>query len=189
MDLQNKVVEFDNLLMETERDGVWALVEWLHHSTDFYTAPASTKYHLACDGGLLTHSLNVYHQLTRIKCVYNDILIHPHSLKIVALLHDVCKVNMYNKVERYRKNERGQWETYSTYEIKDTQPFGGHASKSLYMVQSFIPLSYEEASAINTHMGLGEWTDHIDDVYKTNPLAWLLHVADESATFIIEKGE
>ena len=189
MDLNSKIDEFDSLLIDTQRDGIENLINWLHHSTDFYTAPASTKYHLSCDGGLLTHSLNVYHQLARLMTIYNSFPIPLHSLKIVALLHDVCKVNMYKKVERYRKNDKKQWEAYYTYEINDSLPFGGHASKSLYMVQRFIYLTYEEASAINTHMGLGEWADHIDDVYKVNPLAWLLHVADESATFIIEKGE
>ena len=79
------------------REGKDELLDWLEHS-DFFTAPASTRFHGNHEGGLLEHSLNVYHSLVsllaqaNLKDCYSD-----ETVAIVSLLHDVCKVNYYKK--------------------------------------------------------------------------------------------
>ena len=140
------------------RDGADKLLDFLENKSDFFTAPASTRYHNAFEGGLLRHSLNVYHCLCaylereRVKQEYH-LAASPETVAIVALLHDVCKVNFYRVGWRNVKNEQtGQWEKQPRYEIHDTLPYG-HGEKSVYMVSGFIRLTREEAMAIRWHMG------------------------------------
>lgn len=96
---------------------------------------------------------------------------------------------MYKTEKRNRKNEAGQWESYDAYTIAEKFHFGGHGSKSVFIVQQFIKLTPEEAVAINCHMGLGDGKDYVGDAYEQYPLAWLIHTADEAATFIKEAGK
>lgn len=174
-----------------KRDGLCDLLTWLD-ATDFYTAPASTRYHGAWEGGLVQHSLNVYCQLRRLAAMYEldldgfDGL--DESIAIVALFHDLCKANSYKTEMRWRKNSYNQWEQYPTYTFKEDFAYGGHGSKSVFLVQSFMKLTPEEASAINCHMGQWDATSYSNptEVYCRNKLAWLLHVADEAADFLME---
>ena len=166
------------------RDGIEQLMDWLATS-DFYTAPASTKYHGAYAGGLLQHSLNVYDELKRLKSVYPDIEVSEETMAIIALFHDLCKVNFYKPDTRNVK-QNGVWQTVPCYSIEEKYPFGGHGSKSVFLCQNFIRLTPEEAAAINCHMSCWNGDTHVGDTYERFPIAWLLHVADESATFIIE---
>lgn len=94
---------------------------------------------------------------------------------------------MYKTEKRNRKNDEGQWESYDAYTIAEKLHFGGHGGKSVFIAQQFIKLTPEEAVAINCHMGLGDGKDRVGDAYEQYPIAWLLHTADEAATFIIEK--
>ena len=169
-------------------NGVFDLLDWLEE-TDFYTAPASTKYHGAHQGGLLEHSLNVYDELKRLLSAYPEIKVSEESVVIVALFHDLCKVNFYATEKRNRKNESGQWESYDAYTIQEKFCFGGHGSKSVYLVQHFMSLKPEEAVAINCHMASWDGNKDVGKAFEKFPLAWLLHVADESATFIKESKE
>jgi hypothetical protein len=107
----------------------------------------------------------------------------------VALLHDVCKVNMYKPAEKSRKNEAGYWEKYMGWDHDELFKFGGHGSKSVFLVSRYIDLTDEEAAAINCHMGTWDVKEvqSISQVFNENPLAWMLHVADEAATFIDKK--
>lgn len=166
------------------RSGLDKLLEWLE-SSDFYRAPASSKYHGAYPGGLLEHSLNVYDQLQRLRLAYPEIEVSDESAAIISLFHDLCKVNFYGVEKRNRKNEYGHWESYDSYIVSEKYHFGGHGSKSVFIVQNFMPLTAEEAAAINAHMGAFE-NDRVGDVYEQFPLAWLLHVADEAATYVVE---
>lgn len=180
---------FIELLTSTFRQGTGYLIDYLEKS-DFFVAPASTKYHCAYEGGLLEHSLAVYDELERlVNCYQMGESIAPASRIIVALLHDLCKVGMYKPVEKFRKNEFGGWEKYQTYEHDEQYKFGGHGSKSVFVAAQLIQLLPEEAAAINCHMGTWDVKDvaTVSQVYSVNPLAWLLHVADESATFILNK--
>ncbi len=167
------------------RTGKAELFEWLE-SSDFFTAPASAKYHGSYEGGLVEHSLNVYDALVKLLTIYPEIQVSEESIAIVALFHDLCKVNMYEKETRYRKDENGKWEPYEAYTHNEKLHYGGHGSKSVFILQNFIKLTPEEAVAINCHMGSWEDNPNVGAAFEHCPLAWLLHVADESATFIKE---
>lgn len=187
MDLK---AEFIRIASENiERSGLATLLIWLE-KTDFFTAPASTRYHGACEGGLLTHSLNVYVQLKKL-CKWYECKASDESIAIVSLFHDLCKVGVYKTEMRWRKDANNQWEQYPTYKFDEDFAYGGHGSKSVYLIQNFMKLSPDEASAINCHMGQWEATQYGNPtpVYERNLLAWLLHVADEAASFVIEKED
>ena len=165
---------YDNYI---ERKGAKELKEWLL-TTDLATAPASTKYH----GGLMEHSENVFHELIRLLKAYPELRVSAETAAIISLLHDVCKVGCYKTEYRNKKNEYGQWLQTPVYTFQEDFPFGGHGSKSVYLIQKFMPLTDEEAVAINCHMGVenGNWA--VTDAFRAYPLAFLLHTADMSST-------
>lgn len=168
----------------------------LSENSDFFTAPASTKYHCAYEGGLCEHSLNVYECLkaylarSRVKDEYG--LSYPdESVAVVALLHDICKVNLYRVSTRNKKNDAtGQWEKVPYYEYHDTLPYG-HGEKSVYIVSSYMRLTREEAMAIRWHMGFSgeENVNTIGRALEMYPLALAANIADMEATFYIEGKE
>ena len=178
-----------------KREGADKLLEFLEKS-DFFTAPASTRFHGAYEGGLLRHSLNVYECLTaylereRVREQYK-LNVSSESAAVVALLHDLCKVNFYTVSTRNVKNEAtGQWEKQPYYSINDTLPYG-HGEKSVYMISGFMRLSREEAMAIRWHMGFSGIEDKntIGAALEKYPLAFALSVADMEASFFIEGRE
>ena len=183
---------FIRLLKVTGGSQVDDLIYFLE-STDFFEAPASSRFHGSYRGGLVDHSLAVYDELVRIKEAYNDVQsirdISDDACITVALLHDICKIGMYHPTIKKRKNADGNWEEYEGYDRNEDFKFGGHGSKSVFLASKYIYLSYDEAAAINCHMSTWEMgkTQEISEVFNDNPLAWLLHVADESATFILKK--
>ena len=181
---------FISLLRSTQRDGIESLIEWLS-SSDFFTAPASSRFHGSYAGGLLEHSLNVYDEFVRILSAYPEVDAKEDSVIISALLHDLCKVNFYSVEKRNRKNSStGQWEQYDYFAINEKFCYGGHGSKSVFLAQNFIKLTPEEAVAINCHMSSWDGNKDVGNAFSQYPFAWLLHVADESATYIREsKGE
>ena len=179
---------FISLLTSTNREGVNDLLKWLE-TTDFYEAPASTRFHGSYKGGLLQHSLNVYDELKRVMSTYSEIdTVSEESIIIAALLHDLCKANLYTVEKRNRKVD-GKWETYDSYITNEKFCFGGHGSKSVFLAQHFIKLSPEEAVAINAHMG--SWEEgaarYVGSAYEQCPFAWAVHIADEAATYLREK--
>lgn len=186
IDIQKNKDQFLAIVRENiHRAGIDKLLAFLERS-DFYTAPASTKYHLAEEGGLCQHSLNVYSELCRLRMAYqNYTSLSDESLAIISLFHDLCKVNFYKQDTRNVKVD-GQWTTVPYYTVEEKFPFGGHGSKSVFLLMSYIALTPDEARAINCHMGLSEHERSIGSAYERSPMAWLLHVADEAATFIIE---
>ena len=174
---------------EVHRDGAEDLLDWISTS-DFFVAPASTRYHGSFEGGLVTHSLNVYRCLVEelrnagLSDAYTD-----ETVAIVALLHDACKANFYKKGTRNVK-ENGQWVTKEGYEIDEKFPCG-HGEKSVIILQNFIHLSAEEIYAIRAHMG--GWDDSvkggaffIGKIFEKSKLALLLHLADMKATYLME---
>lgn len=177
------------------REGSDKLLEFLEKS-DFFTAPASTRFHGAYEGGLLRHSLNVYECLVsylareRVREQYK-LEVTPESAAIAALLHDVCKVNFYTISYRNSKNEKtGQWEKLPYYSINDTLPYG-HGEKSVYMISGFMRLTRDEAMAIRWHMGFSGTEDKntIGSALEKYPLAFALSVADMEASYFIEGRE
>lgn len=170
------------------RSGSRSLLDWLDH-TDFYTAPASTKYHGDHEGGLCEHSIHVWEELIRLAKAYPEIKISPETAAIVTLLHDVCKIGCY-KIEMRNQKVNGVWVQRPFYAFQEDFCYGGHGSKSVYLIQRHMPLTDAEAVAINCHMGFsdrGAGDYSLGNAYEQTPLAWLLHVADESATYIREK--
>ena len=177
-----------------KRDGADAFLEWLSgDKSDFFTAPASTRYHNNCPGGLVSHSLNVYDCL----CDYMSresikkaigYEISDESIAIAALLHDVCKVNFYKESTRNVKDETGTWVKVPYYEIDDKLPYG-HGEKSVYVIGGFMRLTREEAFAIRYHMGFSskEEARDVSAAFSMFPLAFALSVADQEATFLIEQ--
>lgn len=179
-----------------KREGADKLLDFLQNKSDFFTAPASTRYHGAYEGGLLRHSLNVYECLVsylareRVKEQYK-LNVSDETAAIVALLHDVCKVNFYTVSMRNQKNDAtGQWEKVPYYTINDQLPYG-HGEKSVYMVSGYIRLSREEAMAIRWHMGFSGIEDKntIGAALEKYPLAFALSVADMEASYFLEGAE
>lgn len=175
--------KFIELLRETKREGIEDLIDFLE-KTDFYTAPASTKFHNSFEGGLLTHSLNVYEALsTLVKDKWPE-----DTIRIVALLHDICKINLYKVDYRNKKDATGQWIKEPYYTTDDLMPLG-HGEKSVMLISEFIKLSKEELYAIRWHMGGYEPKEnygYIAKAYEKYPLAVYTHMADLMATYIIE---
>ena len=173
------------------REGADKLLDFLVKS-DFFTAPASTRYHLACEGGLLQHSLNVYDCLVdilnrpRVKELYK-IEYSDESIAIAGLLHDICKTNFYKTSFRNVKDETGKWVSAPYYTIEDTLPYG-HGEKSVYIVSGFMKLTREEAFAIRYHMGFSgpEDANQVGRALEMFPLAFSLCVADMEASYYME---
>lgn len=178
-------LRFKDLWSEVKRYGASEFLQWLEQS-DFFIAPASTKHHSAYAGGLVQHSLNVYDEMLRLTRAYPEVAVDRESLIIISLCHDICKANFYAHETRNRKNASGAWETYDAYTVKEKLCYGGHGSKSVFILQNYMKLKVEEAIAINCHMGGWDGNEYVTSAYEQYPLAWLLHVADEAATFIKE---
>lgn len=178
---------FLELCGNIKREGIDNLIAWIEAS-DFFTAPASTRFHLSCATGLLKHSLNVYDETKRLLQVYPEIEVSEETVLICTLFHDLCKANFYGTDYRNVKNDRGVWEKKEVYTVNEKLCFGGHGVKSLYIVSYFLKLTPEEASAIAHHMSaFDEKPEVIGTAYNAFPFAWLLSVADQSATYITER--
>ena len=175
------------------RDGADKLLEYLmSERSDFFIAPASTKFHGDYDMGLVTHSVNVYHclkdYLARARCLseykmnYSD-----ETIALVALLHDVCKINCYHKYLRNVKNEEGIWEQVAAFNFEDPEPFG-HGEKSVFLISKFLRLTNEEAYAIRFHMGFSEEGNgrNAGRAFEKYPLALALNVADMEASYYVD---
>ena len=172
--------EFIALLRQTNREGMEQLIEFLN-KTDFFEAPASTRFHGCFKGGLVEHSMKVY-EILKTKTEDND------SVKIIALLHDVCKANFYKVDYRNAKNEQGVWEKVPYYTVEDTIPYG-HGEKSVMMITEYMKLTPEEKYSIRWHMGYTEPKENynaIGNSYKKYPIALLTHEADLEATYLYD---
>ena len=191
----NRKEDFIRLFTENiKRPGADRLLSWLEES-DFFAAPASTRFHGNYEGGLCEHSVNVYEELVRLLIAYPEVKVTAETATIVTLLHDLCKVGCYKpalksrKTGRKKRDGKDEWENYIGYDFVEDFCFGGHGSKSVYLIQKFMNLTDAEAVAINCHMGpwdrsMGDYS--LGNAYEKYPLAWLVHVADESATYIRE---
>lgn len=177
--------EFINLLRSTNREGIEELIQFLEKS-DFYKAPASTRFHGSFEGGLLEHSMKVYEILKhKVKNSVLDLNVSDDTLIIIALLHDICKANFYKVDYRNAKNERGEWEKVPYYTVDDTIPYG-HGEKSVMMITEYMKLTVEEKYCIRWHMGFTEPKEvynTLGQAFKKFPLALILNEADLEATY------
>lgn len=165
----------DTVRAYVKRDGVETLLTYLDKS-DFYTAPASTKYHDSEEGGLCKHSLKVFAKMTKDGVT--------ESKAIVSLFHDICKVGFY-KIEYRNSKENGVWVKVPYYTVDDRLPYG-HGEKSVLMIQEFMKLTLDEAMAIRWHMGGFEPKEnygYLSKAFTEFPLALELHIADLKATY------
>lgn len=203
--MQSNIARFESLLLSCNRDGMDKLIEFIRKS-DFYTAPASTRFHSCHEGGLLEHSLNVYDCLCAKKAsgIWQSVLdqISEESLILVPLLHDLCKTYTYEVEFKNKKvysdhgkksdsNGRFDWETVPGYMVNDRFPYG-HGEKSVMMIEQFIKLCPVERYAIRWHMGFTEPKENWNTLaaaIRAYPLILAMHEADLEATYIIEKDE
>lgn len=176
------------------REGSDKLLEYLcSKQCDFFTAPASTRFHGSYQGGLLEHSLNVYDCLKdylerpRVKELYG-LSASPETVALISLLHDICKVNFYKTDYRNAKNDNGEWEKVPYYTVDDRLPYG-HGEKSVYIITGFMRLTREEAFAIRFHMGFSGTEDInlVGRAFEQFPLAYALHAADMEASYFLER--
>ena len=189
--MTNKERFIDIFTNKVKREGADKLLEYLDTS-DFFTAPASARFHSSYEGGLLDHSLNVYDCLVSYLASeraqnfgfnYSD-----ESIAIVALLHDLCKVGVYKKGFRNVKDEKGMWQRVDTFEFDDQLPYG-HGEKSVYIISGFMRLTREEAFAIRYHMGYSSEREdprNVSAAFEMFPLAFALSTADSEATYFLE---
>lgn len=174
------------------RDGADAFLTWLDES-DFFVAPASTRFHGCHEEGLLEHSLNVYDCLKKnVERANLQDTYSPETIAVVSLLHDICNVNYYKKGFRNVKNdETGQWYKKEVYEVDEKFPCGEHADKSIIIIQNFMRLEPEEILAIRAHMGgwdtaVKGGNAFVGKIFDRSKLAVLLHLADMEATYLLE---
>ena len=178
--------EFLNILRQVKREGIEDIIKFLEKS-DFFIAPASTRFHGNYEGGLVEHSINVYKNLKMLNAMYK-ISESQETIAIISLLHDLCKMNYYSQGYRNVKDEKGNWNKVPYYTVKDTFPYG-HGEKSVYIITQFMRLTPEEAMCIRWHMGgfdsASRGGDYgLSEAYNKYPLAALLNSADMMATYI-----
>ena len=169
------------------RKGLDGLLDYLEKS-DFYIAPSSTMFHLNEEGGLCKHSMNVYETAVAI----NDSVIKSaiesgqspfteapsdESIAIATLFHDLCKINLYHKEEKWKKDAGGRWVSYQGYRIYDSFPFG-HGEKSCFRIEHFMFDMGENGSFQRKAFY---------DALELYPLVSLVHTADLMASKCWEK--
>ncbi|HIT25859.1 MAG TPA: hydrolase [Candidatus Enterenecus avicola] len=176
------------------REGSAELLDYLVNKSDFFTAPASARFHGSYAGGLCQHSVNVFRCLEdylsrpRVREVYQLDSYPMESVAIVALLHDLCKIGCYKAGTRNVKNDAtGQWEKVPTFFFEDKLPYG-HGEKSVYIISGFLRLTREEAMAIRWHMGFSGTEDNrlVGQAFQQFPLAFALATADMEASYFLE---
>lgn len=177
-----------------KREGADALLAYLD-TTDFFTAPASTKFHSNFAGGLVDHSIKVYNRYCKMLGLeYGEKWLedpkHRESVAIIALLHDLCKINCY-KIEQRNVKVSGEWVQKPYFTFDDPLPYG-HGEKSVYIISQYMKLTTEEAFAINWHMG-GFDARNMDGkfiiagAFTQFPIAVIFHTADLLTTYLDEK--
>lgn len=200
---ENKA-EFQRLCREyINRDGLEELLAYLD-TTDFYTAPSSTAFHLNEEGGLCKHSMNVFHTARNIcesivkpaeesgQANY-DGNVSMESIAISTLFHDLCKTKLYKPTEKWKKGADGRWESYLGYEVQDDFPFG-HGEKSCVIIGWFMRLNRDELLAIRWHMGMFDMGEQgsaqryaFRAAIEKSPLVSIVHAADFLASNLLEK--
>ena len=203
MNIEQNIARFEAELAKVQRPGMDKLLEYIQKS-DFYKAPASTKYHLAAPGGLLQHSLNVLDALRGLLSWRSDGVweyraagkvvdtLPDDSVIVVALLHDICKTHFYGTSTRNVKNEAtGRWEKVPFYTVNDMMPLG-HGPKSAMIIKQYTTLSSQEMYAIWHHMGrTGDYENDaaVGKSIERYPAVLALKTADMMATRFMEGGK
>jgi len=190
---KDKFIEIYNTFIK--REGADKLLTYLSENSDFFTAPASARFHSSYTGGLCQHSVNVYECLKsymdreRVKNTYG-LEASDETIAIVSLLHDLCKINTYKPSTRNVKDASGVWHQVPTFSYDDKLPYG-HGEKSVYIISGYMRLTREEAFAIRYHMGFSGNEDkgNVGSAFEMFPLAFALSTADMEATYFMEPVE
>ena len=192
---ENKKRFLEIVRTRIHRDGIERLMEWLEE-TDFFEAPASTRFHGNYPGGLLEHSLNVYDQTILLCTTYYDTAEltdeFMESATICSLFHDICKTQTYSKYMKNVKNQdTGRWESVEAYKTEIKLPLG-HSQKSVIILQQFMKLKMDEVYAILAHMGFSDVSfkggdGYVGEILDRSKLALMVHLADMVASKLIEK--
>jgi HD superfamily phosphohydrolase YqeK len=190
---------FVKLLKDTQRENIDYVIEDLEN-LGFFEAPASVNNHHNHPGGLVEHSLNVYDAAMELRSSIiklrpdTEAELRPDAIAITALLHDVCKADLYRVIKRARKNEIGMYEKFDEYAVDYTNFPVGHGEKSVIMLlRSGLDLEDDEILAIRWHMGPWEVISSIDQernyrsAQKASALVPLIHTADSLAAGILER--
>jgi hypothetical protein len=213
---QKNIARFEALLGSVSKEGTDKLLRYIKKHTDFYTAPASTRFHSAYKGGLLQHTLNVYDCLAAKKMspMWAPILekVSDESIIVIGLLHDLCKTNFYVETLKNQKTYDAEkvaaadprqvkhdatgdyiWETVTGYQIEDKLPLG-HGEKSVILAQSYIRLTCDEVMAIRWHMGFSDMESpaekaSLSDAIRKYPICLAMAEADMEATYLMEKED
>ena len=205
MDIEQNKKQFAEILLDVLEPFEYESIMTFLQKTDFFIAPASTRFHLSVPGGLCQHSLNVYTSAMQIENAFNS-KASKRSIAICSLLHDICKAGVYKtelkntkiydkavvesqpkfKIKHDRKGDY-IWDLQEVYVFDDPWPFG-HGSKSAYIVNTLMDLTDEEALAIRYHMGSYEEGDkeRCSKVFEESKLALLIHFADMYASKVVE---
>ena len=207
MTIEQNIARFEAEVGRIDRPGIDKLIDYVRKS-DFYKAPASTKYHLSVPGGLLQHSLNVLDALREMLIKENDgtdetgkpkikyhyavagkfvATIPEESLIIVALFHDICKTYFYKEGFRWYKDDQNKWQQAPTFEIDDKMPLG-HGDKSAMIIKQYMELTSPEMYAIWWHMGITDGGDirQFGQAIDKYPIIYALHTADMMASHFME---
>lgn len=187
-------------LRATGRKGIDDVIKSLYKEHGFFEAPASSAFHLNEPGGLVQHSINVYQMALKVR----DIIVAQkpeladqltdESIAIAALLHDVCKSDIYQLKDKFRKDANGRWETYQGYEVNYARFPMGHGEKSVIMLlQMGLDMTDEEMMAIRWHMSAwdlafqsAEEKSSLNAARERCPLLTVLQAADGLASGIVE---
>ena len=191
MDCKERFLEI--VKQNITREGIDKLLDWLE-KTDFYTAPASSRFHNNVEGGLCEHSINAYNRY--IKLLESEFgenwqdKISKESAAIISLFHDLCKVDYY-KIEFRNVKVNNEWIQKPYFSVEDSLPYG-HGEKSVYILNGFLRLTREEAMAINWHMGgfdarVKGGSYSLSEAFYRFPTCFLFHIADLQATYLDEK--
>lgn len=182
--------KFKELLLSTKRKGIEELLTFLEsEESDFYTAPSSTKYHNSFEGGLLDHSLKVYETFKK-KVEEYKLDVPKETIIIAALLHDLCKINLYKIDKKWYKDQENKWQSKDEYVYRDEYPLG-HGEKSVIIAQKYIYLTELEIMLIRWHMGTTE-----EDINRRTffnalnkyPAILAFHTADWESSYYLEKN-
>lgn len=168
-----------------------ALIDFMENKTEYLTAPASTRFHLCRQQGLLEHSVNVAENMLKVRTALAP-EIDEESCIITALIHDLGKAGMpgspmYIANEPTPRQKQYGYGPSIPYRTNDKLVYLSVPLRSLYLAMPYIKLSESEVQAVMYHDG-----QYVDDnssvATKETPLLLLLQYADTWSTFVTEKN-
>lgn len=145
----------------------------------FFSAPASTKYHGAYEGGLFDHSFAVMNILVELSAKNNLKWKRAESPFIIGLFHDLCKIDQYRHPVIGESLDGTKFYDSSDWEYNPDTLIKGHGDKSIILLSQFLTLTDEEIFCIRYHMGAfvdkEEWRDYTNAIHLCENVLWTHH--------------